>query len=74
MNLLSSNIVPKVCLFDISHEKSAQMVQEIVELEILILMQVFYGRCSIRKGGERLSKQKVTLRIEEGEVELLKKI
>lgn len=48
------------------------MVQEIVELEILILMQVFQGRCSIRKGGVHLSKQKVTLRIEEGEVERLK--
>ena len=72
MKLLFSNIAPKVCLFDISHGKSAQMLQEIVELEILILMQVFYGKCSIRKGGERLSKQKVTLRIGEGEVEQLK--
>lgn len=35
-------------------------------------MQFFYGRCSICKGGVYLSKQKVTLRIEEGEVELLK--
>ena len=68
MNLLSSNIVPKVCLFDISHGKSAQMVQEIVESEKFMLMRFSYERCSIRKGGESLSKLKVTLRIEEGEV------
>ena len=43
--------------FDISHGKSAQMVQEIIELEILIRMQVFWGICSIRKGGVHLSKQ-----------------
>ena len=41
ISLLLSNIVPKVCLLVISHRKSAQIVQEIVELEILILMQVF---------------------------------
>lgn len=72
MNLLSSNIVPKVCHIEILHNKSAQMFQEIAELEILIQMNFFYVRCSIRKGGVHLSKQKVTLRIEEGEVELLK--
>ncbi len=72
MCLLSSNIVPKVCLFDISRGKSVQMLQEIVKSENFMLMQFFYGRCSIRKGGVCLSKQKVTLRIEEGEVELLK--
>ncbi len=37
-----------------------------------MLMQLFYGKCSNRKVGVYLSKQKVTLRIEEGEVELLK--
>ena len=57
MCLLSLNIVPKVSIFDISHGKSAQMVQEIIELEILIRMQVFWGICSIRKGGVHLSKQ-----------------
>ena len=72
MCLLSLNIVPKVCLFDILHGKSSQMLQEIVKSENLMLMQFFYGRCSIREGGVHLSKQKVTLRIEEGEVELLK--
>ena len=35
-------------------------------------MQFFYGRCFICKGGVHLIKQKVTLRIEEGEAELLK--
>lgn len=72
MNLLSSNIVPKVCHFKVLHRKSTQMLQEIAELEILMQMNFFYVRCSIRKGGVHLSKQKVTLRIEEGEVELLK--
>ena len=47
------------------------MLQEIVKSEKFMLMQFFYRRCSIRKGGVHLSKQKVTLRIEEGEVELL---
>ena len=35
-------------------------------------MSFFYWRCSIRKGGVHLSKQKVTFWIEEGEVGLLK--
>lgn len=72
MNLLSSNIVPKVCLFEVSQRKSAQKVKKIAEMKSWILMQFFYGRGSIRKGGVHLSKQKVTLRIEEGELELLK--
>jgi len=72
MSLLLWNIVPKVCHFKVLHRKSAQMNQEIAELEILMQMNFFYVRCSIRKGGVHLSKQKVTFWIEEGEVELLK--
>lgn len=56
--------------FLISHmEKSAQMLQEIVKSENFMLKQFFYGRYSIRKGGVHLSNQKVTLRIEEGQVD-----
>ena len=50
-------------------EKSAQMLQEIVKSENFMLKQFFYGRYSIRKGGVHLSNQKVTLRIEEGQVD-----
>ena len=42
IGLLLANIVPEVCLFVILHRKSAQLVQEIVKSEILILMQFFY--------------------------------
>ena len=73
ISLLLSNIVPRVCLLVISQRESAYLAQENIKSEILIQMQFFYWRCSIRKGGVHLSKQKVTLRIEEGEVELLKR-
>ena len=56
--LLLSNIVPKVCLLVILHRESAQLVQEIVKLEILMLMSFFYWRCSIRKGEVGLLKEK----------------
>ena len=42
IGLLLANIVPEVCLFVILHRKSAQLVQEIVKSEILILMHFFY--------------------------------
>ena len=42
MGLLLLNIMPKVCLFVILHRESAQLVQEIVKLEILRLMSFFY--------------------------------
>ena len=73
ISLLLSNIVPRVCLLVISQRESAYLAQENIKSEILIQMQFFYWRCSIRKRGVHLSKQKVTLRIEEGEVELLKR-
>ena len=38
----------------------------------MILLRFFYARYSIRKGGVYLSKDKVTLRIEKGELDLLK--
>lgn len=53
-------------------EEVLRWFKKIVESEKFMLLRFSYGICSIRKGGERLSKQKVTLRIEEGKVELLK--
>ena len=41
ISLLLSNIVTKVCLFIISRRESAQLTQEIIESERLILMQFF---------------------------------
>ena len=42
LGLLLSNIMPEVHLLVILHGKSAQLVQENVKSEILILMQFFY--------------------------------
>ena len=41
IGLLLSNIVPEVCRFVMFNRKSAQLVQEIAELEILRLMSFF---------------------------------
>ena len=42
IGLLLANIVPEVCLFTILRRKSAQLVLEIVESEIMSLIAFFY--------------------------------
>ncbi len=60
------------CLFKILHGvKPSRWSEKLASFIFLFLLRFFYVRYSIRKGGVYLAKEKVTLRIEKGELDLL---